>query len=149
MMSKPLGVVFLLASLGCFSAKYEDFSHEARYAGLVGETYRTAVELVVHGVTADKNYNPVVDYYVVTEKPGFGGPEVVSQKRLPPGSLIRINGFLRCTKCLGSSERIRISIETGEEYSGATVLLKDVGNMTMVEADGTSVAMNPMLFEPE
>jgi hypothetical protein len=76
-----LALPFLVA--GCGMKEYADASVLPENARLIGKEFRTPTDAVIHGVTLDRNYKKVVDIYVITDKPGFDGPEVVSRSVLP------------------------------------------------------------------
>lgn len=58
-----------------------------------------------------------IDFYLVAERPGFDGPEVLSRDLLKPGTLIEIERVLECTNCLASWIRVEIRVlaDTGHE----------------------------------
>lgn len=105
-------VALLAACLltGCPEAKYQDASDDERYAGLAGSRYQAKVDLVLHGVSYGRGPNKQVDEYVITERPGFDGPEVISRAALKKGVTIRIKKVLVCTNCLTSKAKFDVEI---------------------------------------
>ena len=108
-----------LALLSGCNAEYVDVSKDDQYIGLVGTKYETLVELQIQGVTLSRSGSKSVDQYVVTEKPGFTGREVIEKKNLKVGSTIRVKAVKKCANCLPPS--VEFIIEIPSEELGATV----------------------------
>lgn len=142
-------MLLVIANLvGCGRAKYEDVSHQARYSALINKQYRTRVALPVLGITDDRNYRQVIDYYLLTGTPSISGPEVVTRVALSPGSLVQPLQVMICTNCVGSVIRIVVKINSGEDYADKPVFVPDIGDLITTSADGRSITLNPLIFEP-
>jgi hypothetical protein len=132
----------------CIQAKYEDVSHLARYSPLVDTEYRTRLALQILGITSDRNYEPVIDYYLLTGTPSIGGPEVVTRAALPPGMGVTPIGVMKCTNCLFSSIRVVVQIHSGAEHADKPVFLQNVGDRALfTSSDGEPTTLNPLVFE--
>ena len=90
-------------------AKYEEVSQDKKYAYLIGHKYRSVTELLIYGITTDRNYKNKIDYYVIMKAPGIGGPEVLSKGYSKPGMVIQIQKALKCTNCFDT--RIKFQVE--------------------------------------
>ena len=132
---------------GCQAAQYQDDSSAEKYSGLVGNTYQTLDDFLIHGVTHDKNYEKVIDEYVVTNRPGFGGPEVIERTVLRAGAVIRINKVLRCTSCAYSGIKYVIEISPSQTDSLAPISLKAIGGEKIAVEKSGRLVMNPKLFK--
>lgn len=91
----------------------------------------TIDELLIYGITIDRNYKKQIDYYTVTEKPGFSGPEVVSKDSLGSGTLFQIKRAMNCTNCLDVRTHFEIEILSEEKYQDHTVR---IGNISIKHA---------------
>ena len=101
--------VFLLA--GCYFVSYEDVSSDPKYAGYVGEDYRTTADMTVYRVSMDQNYGPSPSVYKIVQPPGFDGPEVISRTRFPGGSTMKVLTIQRCTDCyLDTEPRVHATV---------------------------------------
>jgi hypothetical protein len=101
-MSRSLAVisaVFLIA--GC-DAKYEDVSNVAGFVERLGDVCTITDEVIIHGIRKELGAERRTDYIVVTQKPGFTGPEVTFRETLAAGTVLKIMAARRCTNCLGS-----------------------------------------------
>jgi hypothetical protein len=106
-----LSSTILLLLAGCMPmAQYEDLSAEPAYRELIGQDLRSTSDLLVHGVTLDRNYAKRVDLCSVTPAPGFSGPEVVTCQSLPAGATFRIVGVRRCTNCHSLSTPVKLLV---------------------------------------
>ena len=76
--------------------KCRDVGHDEKYTHLIGQKYKSTKELLIYGITADRNYKKQIDYYIITEPPGIAGPEVLSEEHLALGTLIQIQKVLSC-----------------------------------------------------
>ena len=140
-----LMILSMLVACGA-SAKFRDASNDSSYAGLVGGRYRTLNEFLVLGVSTDRDYPPVTDLYLITEKPGFGGSEVLTKDILPAGSLLEVKSVNVCTSCLYHYLQIEVVVVGSELWAGESVFLRDMGNMTASGKDGDTTTLNPKLF---
>ena len=100
----------LLCGCGA-TAKYQDVSSEPTYQPLIGRQLRATSELLLHGVTLDRNYAKHVDLCSVTPRPGIGGPEIVWSRKLPSGTIFRVVGVRRCTNCR-LRERVQLMVQS-------------------------------------
>jgi len=146
-------LLFVLMSAwltNCHAAQYEDASNTGVYGGLVGNEYQTLNELFIHGVTYDKNYKnykKVIDEYVVTNKPGCGGPEVVERKTLKSGSIIKIKKAMRCATCAYSSVKYVTDIKLPQTGSSIPISLTGIGGEKIAIDKGGQLSLNPELFK--
>jgi hypothetical protein len=92
-----VAITLAISIAGCEFATYRDVSSRVENAALIGQEYRTHEEVLIHAVTMDPNYRKVTDIYTLTPKPGFAGREVVFQRPLPAGSLLRVVRVEECT----------------------------------------------------
>lgn len=106
-------IAFLATLLlaGCYLVSYEDVSRDPKYAGYVGEDYRTTADMTVYRVSMDQNYGPSPSIYKIVQPPGFDGPEVISRTRFPEGSTLRVLTIQRCTDCyLDTEPRVHATV---------------------------------------
>lgn len=134
---------------GCQAAQYQDDSISEKYAELVGGAYKTLDDLIVHGVTYDRNYKKVLSEYLVTNKPGFGGPEVLSSATLKAGAVIRVNRVTRCTSCVYSSIKYEIEIIQPHMDTTVPISLTAIGGEKMAVEKNDRLMMNPAFFRPQ
>lgn len=114
--------IFFL-TLGCKS-QYEDISHYKEYANIIGKTYRILEPLKIYGITRDRNYRKVIDFYDVTEFPGISGPEVVTEDILKNGTLIQIEKVKRCSNCwFYKFVDLEIKVLSGDFKASAPILI--------------------------
>jgi hypothetical protein len=118
-----VSLIGVLLLSGCIKAKYEDVSNDERYSSLVGHEYRFAEDLIIHGVLDYPTRDQVLDFYVVTAKPGFDGPEVVSRGLLPAGTMVHIEKVMDCTNCFESGIHLQVEILSQERYRDHPVSL--------------------------
>ncbi|MES9906776.1 MAG: hypothetical protein ABW168_29365 [Sedimenticola sp.] len=134
-------VIFLLPA--CYSkSEYEDVSSHMQYSRLIGNRFETLAPLVVHGVTLDQNYKKVIEVFVVTVEPGFGGPEVLMRRDLPVGSIVSIEKVLRCSTCLPSYIEYEINFLSENIGSDIPVRLDDLS----IKNNKGSLILNPDVF---
>lgn len=146
----PKSMVALLAiaiGAGCIQAKYEDVSDLPAYGDLIAKQFKTQVALQVLGITGDRNYRPVVDYYLLVGTPGIAGPEVVERSPLPAGSLVEVVEVSRCTNCAYLAIRIGVRIIRKDAYDEKAVFIDDRGDLVETGADGRSTTLNPDRFK--
>ena len=136
-------VVFLLT--GC-SEKYEDASAEGDYSTLIGQELETRDEMLIHGVTIDKDNNKEVSYFSVTPRPGFDGPEVVTRSILPAGTRFQVERVEKCTSCWLSRTRLCVSVPSKPKYSGAPVYIRGIGDQHIFEKINGDEMINPAIF---
>lgn len=105
--------------------KCKDISHDEQYTHLIGQKDRSVRELLIYGITADRNYKKQIDYYVVTEAPGIGGPEVLSEGHLALGTVIQIKKALHCAYFLDPSIEFQIEILSEEKYHDHPVRIRE------------------------
>ena len=108
----------------CGFASFEDISTKPAYAKLVQKHFRSTGMTIIHGVTMDRNYAPILDHYTVTMPPGFAGREVLSREDLPPGTEFRVMKIMRCTDCyLDFGERVHLveNITSSGAYGSAEI----------------------------
>lgn len=89
--------------ISCGQVPMEDISLDPKYAGVIGQKFRTGEDLWAIGVTSDVNYAKKVAYIVLVPGVGFSGPEVVSRERIQEGFVICIVGVLRARSVLASN----------------------------------------------
>lgn len=124
-------------------AKYEDISYEEEYSHFIGKKYRTTKNLLVHGITLDKNYKKQIDVFTIDEPPGFSGPEIISKGHLPEGTLIQIRKVVECINCLPKLKELEIDILSEEKYSNHPVRIEEPA----FKIENKKIIMNPKLFE--
>lgn len=143
-------IVVLLSiavTAGCGPAQYEDVSNLPTYSALVGNKYRTLRHLQVLGITTDRDYEPVVDYYLIMGTPSIAGPEVAERRALPAGSLVEVVNAMLCTNCVLPALRLEARIGSGEGFGGKPVFVDDRGDLVGESADGRSIVLNSDVFE--
>ena len=92
---------------GCGVAQYRDVSGER---GLAGQRFVSTAELLIHAVTVEPAYKRIIHHYVITPMPGFGGPEVLFRKSLPPGTEIQEITAQQCSNCLLGRDRVLVNV---------------------------------------
>ena len=123
---------------GCGMVSFEDVSSEPTYKPLIGRQLQAPSELMLFGVTRDRNYAKRVDICVLTPRPGFDGPEVVTRAVLPAGTTFTVLSVQRCTNCL-FGERVELLVSARTEASCGQVPIKiDNGHL------GSTVRMVPL-----
>ena len=140
-----ISVMGALLLSGCIKASYEDVSKDVRYSSLVGHKYRFEEDLIIHGVFGYPTDDKAVDFYVVTDKPGFGGPEVVSRGLLPAGTMVRIEKVMDCTNCFESGIHLQVEILAQEQYSDHPVSFY----VEPVLVDGKAIIQSGLLTRVE
>lgn len=110
--------------VGC-RAKYEDVTSEQEFASLVGKSFVVKGDWIIHGVS--DSYDPPIDYFVITPRPGFTGPEVLSRRSMTSGTILRVDAVRRCTNCVPSSVRFLVSIS--EMKSPSAPIFVDVDDL--------------------
>lgn len=146
-MIKVLSALVLGALLtSCTQINLEDVSGNEAYSDLIGQEYESVVALLIHGITTDPNYGEEVDLFTVTEKPGIGGPEVLSQELLEIGTVIKIDKALACTNCLGQRIQFEVEILSEEEYRDHPVMIIDRQIMNFVTYSNGRAEVNPDFF---
>lgn len=146
MTKRILVYIFIVFLVSCCTPSYRDVSGSAEYVHLIGREFRSLDQLMIYGVSYDKRYETIAEF-VIAEKPGFGGPEVLTRDVLPIHSLIQVNQIMACTNCLYSGMRIVVEVKSDDTYDGEIVSLEDRGNILVPRSDGTAARMNPRLFE--
>ena len=117
--------LILFYSLFYCQAKFKDVSQGEKYAHLIDQRYITVKELLLNGITTDRNYKEQIDYYDLNEPPGIGGPEVISEGHLMPSTLIQIKKVIECTNCLPSLIELEIEILSEEKYRDHPVRMEE------------------------
>ena len=148
-MKKNLFVLLLVLSsllVGCQQAKYQDASATAQFSGLVGGRFQTTADLIVHGVRYNKGRGKTIQEFVVTNKPGFDGPEVVITSVLKPGAIIRIKRALICTNCIGAGIKFDIEIHPTLGDSSIPVSLIGIGKSGVTTNQDGRTVLTPSLF---
>ena len=129
--------------LSCYSkGEYKDISDSLEYAELVGGRFEVLVPLVMHGVTFERDYGEVVDEFIVTIEPGFGGPEVLMRKILPVGSIVSIEKVLQCFTCVPTYVEFEVNLLSEDIDSSIPVRLSDVS----IRNSKGCVMLNPRMF---
>jgi len=138
-------LVFFNELASC-SAKYEDASNEEKHVHLIGNKYKTTKELLIYGITTDKNYKQQIDLYTIHEPPGIGGPEVLLEGHLEPGTVVQIKKVLRCINCIPPSLlELEIEILSEKKYRDHPVTVEKP-EMRIEYQDGKAV-INTELFQ--
>lgn len=107
-----LSAVLAVALLsGCPQAEYMDAGASERYSSLVGARYLSGAKLVLHGVRYERRGDNAIDEYVITEFPGFDGPEVVTRSVLESGTNILVKRVLICKNCLSAKVKLDVEID--------------------------------------
>ena len=90
---------------------FEDVSTDPAYRTLVGQALEAPNELMIFGVSLDRNYARRIDKCVLTQRPGLDGPEVIVRGTVPAGTLFTVSGVERCIDCL-FEERVELLLST-------------------------------------
>ena len=98
----------LIILTGC-QAEYKDISDNEENRGVIQQRFETLQVLKVHGVALEK-HGKNIDGYTITKEPGFAGPEVITKRDFPIGSIIQISKVLMCTNCLPSSVEFELNV---------------------------------------
>lgn len=108
---------------GCDFIEYDDISSEEQSAPFINTKYKSQKELLVYGITLDRNYKQVIDYYTIMEPPGIGGPEVVSKDILPKDTVVKILRVERCNNCFPfpAHKRLVVKILSSSKFSSSLV----------------------------
>ncbi len=98
----PVASLLLTLTLvsGCLSAKYEDVSSVAPYAGLIGCAYASNIPVDAFGIAGDSTLNSTVEHYILRPPPGIAGRKIISRQHLPANTRINVQSVRRCTNCL-------------------------------------------------
>lgn len=128
-------LIFLFILVGCLEARYVDISQNAKYAHLIGQKFNTATDLLMYGITLKLERNRKIDYYIVTEPPGIGGPEVVSKAFLNAGTVVQVDKVLKCSNCLdfGSRVELQISVLSTPESRNSHIRIGDTSQRVLIE----------------
>ena len=118
MMGKILAYVLFLFALVACDTTYVDVSDEKEFSSMVGSRYRVLQPMIIHGVTMSQNYGNEIDVYIVSEFPGFDGPEVLLSRTLYPGVELMVDRVSKCKRCMFEKLRVEIRIV------GFTTLIK-------------------------
>lgn len=144
---RTLLAVFMAALVaGCPQAKYQDASDAEQYSDLAGSRYQTNAELVLHGVSYDRGPKKTIDEYVITEKPGFGGPEVITRATLKKGTTLQIKRVLVCTNCLTSMVKFDVEVDPPLTSTSVPVSLEGGVSDNLTRAQDGRVTLPPDLF---
>lgn len=130
---------------GCPKAKYQDASGAEEYSGLVGSRYHAKVDLILHGVTYDKGANKTIDEFVITNKPGFDGPEVMTHTTLRAGTVIWVKRALVCTNCLHSALKFEVEVLPAQTDPSIPLSLRGVAGGVIESRDGR-ISLSSHLF---
>jgi hypothetical protein len=126
-------------------ADFDDISSDPKYAKIISQSYKTKIDLRVHGVNLDVNVGKQIHRYSVTPMPGIGGREIISKAPLKIGSVIRVKKVLICSTCfLSFSPRIEMQLEVvsedsfndhnvymGDSFGGVNILIENDGIATL------------------
>lgn len=139
----------LLSFLGaCSPAEYADVSAEPAFNKLIGTEFILREDVLIHGVTMEKNQDDDVDLFIVTTAPGFGGREVLSRSKLPAGSKITIKKVLECTTCpLDEDLRYEVQLADLSPGHGQPVHLSDLGGEHFFRIENGVARANPALLD--
>ena len=118
-----LCLLLLCLAVGACTSKYEDVTSQPEYAGMRDRVYVLSEDAVIHGVTLAKDYKGPVDHYVVTEKPGFAGPEVLSKHPLPRGTVMVVVQVLQCVNCFPRTTDVSLAIGSEPNDAGRPILM--------------------------
>lgn len=140
----PLLSVMLVA---CPAAHYEDVSSESEFSGVVGRTFVTTTELMLHGINYDTPPTNDVQEYVLTNKPGIAGRGVVKSGILRPGVTITVRGVMRCTWCLYEGLKFSVTVDPPLPLPSVPVSLKSVGDEAVANEVNGKLRMNPAIFD--
>lgn len=124
-------------------------SHDKKYVHLIGQKYRSKIDLLVHGIRSEKDYKKkIVDYYKITEKPGIAGRFVLSQDLFKNGMLIKIRKVKHCAYFLDPSIVLEVEILSEEKYHDHPVEI-EIGDpkIKIIEDKNGKAELNSALFE--
>ena len=141
-----LAILALAILSGCCTPSYEEIDNPSEYADVIGKTFKTREEMLIFGYSKDAPWE-TIDGYVITEKPGIAGREILSRDPFPVGSVFRVNRIMNCTNCLWSAPDPVVEVLSDKRYQGAFVELSNRGNTFVPGPNGTGMRMNPRLFQ--
>jgi hypothetical protein len=119
---------------GCDLMEYSDISEDKDVASLINSKYKSQKELIIYGITLDRDYKEEIDLYTIMEPPGIAGPEVLFKEILPKYTLIKILKVERCNNCSPFPENKRLIVEilSNTKFSNRLVEIRfddiDIGN---------------------
>ena len=99
-MRKRFASLLCLGLMGGCISTYEDVSKTPEFSDRVGQICTISIPLIAHGISKELGSAKKTDYFSITSRPGFNGPEVTSRETVPAGSTLTIVGAKRCTNCL-------------------------------------------------
>jgi hypothetical protein len=140
-----LAILALAILSGCCTPGYEEIDNPSEYADVIGKTFKTREELLIFGTSKDAPWE-TIDGYVITEKPGIGGREILSRDPFPVGSVFRVNRIMNWTNWLSEPDPV-VEVLSDERYRGAFVELSNRGNTFVPGPNETGMRMNPRLFQ--
>ena len=95
------GAMFAMLAIGSgIAAKYVDVSTEPAYRKFVGARYELRVPMHLSGVNAPRGYERTIDYYTLNPAtPSWTGPELITRRTLPSGTMVAVKSVRRCRNC--------------------------------------------------
>lgn len=93
-----IGLTALLAT-GCGQVDLQDVSNEEPYSAIVGSVVVTVAPTILHAVSLEPTKKEV-DYYILTEAPGFSGREVLRREKVSEGARFKIVRVMRPTSAM-------------------------------------------------
>lgn len=140
--------LFLISSL-CMASEDYQTSTDIKYSDVLGKTYRLKTDFIIHGYSGAESASDVVSYFVVTDKPGMAGREILSRNVVPYGTLIRIDAAISCGWCILKRDRFLISFMENEEWLAKRVEFKDIFDKDLFLFENSKIFLNPEFFEKE
>lgn len=119
----------LLLICGCTPRDYEDITSSVAAIDLIKREYILDVPLIAYGVDLfNEDSDNEVDFYYLMLPPGMGGPEILERHKIPEGTVVRIEGVLKCTNCY-FSDRIEVLVSFPNiRFPNKEVRLKRLAN---------------------
>ena len=105
-------LVLLLPLTGCSFVSFEDVSSQQPYSDYVGKHYQSNEITHIYRISMERNYKLEPSVYIVYAPPGIGGPEVLSQAKLPVNTTFIVLKVMKCVDCyLDFGERVHVIVK--------------------------------------
>ena len=116
-----ISILLTISLTGCLITEWEDVSTEQEFTSIIGTQLKTKVKFIIHVVTMEPNYEPILHHYSLMEAPGFSGPEVLSRQEVPIGTKFNLVKVIRCIDCTFKKERIVVEFISNGHYQDAPI----------------------------
>ena len=115
-------LIFAILRGGCTVSEWGDIGVDNSEPGIVGNHYEAQVAMGIYGIAlgAEKT----VDYYTIIRLPGIAGSEVLTSKKMPKGTEIKVVRIQKCTSCWPLSwRRFVVQVISDSSYDEKFVVI--------------------------